>query len=188
MDGNGINDLLVQETDCGSNGSGYDYIGVLTRNADASYNPDQIIYKSPSAGYGAEGPMIIRGNADTRPDIALEQGTNMPTPPNPFTFDLVTLLNTTTGNFPTCQAPDSFTGINLCGPVAGSTVTGPVSFAIGASGQVPMRKVEVWVDGVKQVEQLNHTLDLDSGSHQVDIYAAGWDNDLQQKSFTLNVQ
>jgi hypothetical protein len=60
-----------------------------------------------------------------------------------------------------------------------------------------MRKVEVWVDGVKQVEQLdgfsrysflNHTLDLDSGSHQVDIYAAGWDNDLQQKSFTLNVQ
>jgi hypothetical protein len=59
-----------------------------------------------------------------------------------------------------------------------------------------MRKVEVWVDGHKVAEQLdgfsNYTfmdrsVTVASGSHQVVIYASGWDNWLEKTSFSLNV-
>jgi hypothetical protein len=60
-----------------------------------------------------------------------------------------------------------------------------------------MRKVEVWVDGNKRVEQsdgfshytyLNRSLSLRPGSHAVTVFAAGWDNWLESKSFTLDVK
>lgn len=60
-----------------------------------------------------------------------------------------------------------------------------------------MRDVEVWIDGKKLAEQLdgfsnytflNHSLSLVKGSHAVTIYAAGWDQSLQKKSFTMNVK
>ena len=60
-----------------------------------------------------------------------------------------------------------------------------------------MRKVEVWVDGQKLGELLNgfsrysffdRTFTLTPGTHQVDVYGAGWDNGLVEKSFKLSVQ
>ena len=60
-----------------------------------------------------------------------------------------------------------------------------------------MRKVEVWADGKKQAEQFagafsdyaffNNSIALAAGSHKITVYAAGWDNSLQSKVFTLNV-
>jgi hypothetical protein len=85
----------------------------------------------------------------------------------------------------------------VCSPVIGSSAASPVSFKVGAAGQVVMRKVELWVDGKKLVEQLNgfsnysflnRSLSLPAGSHAVTIYAAGWDNSLQKKTFTLSVK
>jgi hypothetical protein len=72
-----------------------------------------------------------------------------------------------------------------------------VSFAVGAAGKVIMRDVEVWVDGKKLALQLdgfshytflNRSLGLAAGSHAVAIYAAGWDQSLQKKTFTLKVK
>ena len=62
-----------------------------------------------------------------------------------------------------------------------------------------MRKMEIWVDGTKRFEQLarhdfSHyasiecTLTLTTGSHDVVIYAAGYDNMLEKKSYSITVQ
>ena len=196
MNGDGIKDLIVPETDCGKNGNGYNYIGVLTRNSNATYNPDQIVYKSSSPALSVQGPYTIRGNRDTKPDIALTQCTKSPCL-TASEHDLRVLLNTTSGAFHSCEAPAAFEGINVCSPTPGGTATSPISFRVGAAGQVEMRKVEVWVDGKKAVEQLNgfskysfldDSLVLMSGTHRIAIYAAGWDNSLQEKSFNLNVK
>jgi hypothetical protein len=107
------------------------------------------------------------------------------------------LLNTSAGTFHACNAPLSFTGINVCSPIAGSTVATAVPLHVGAAGQVAMRKIEVWVDGKKVTQQLNgfsnysyldETLNLTQGSHRVTIFAAGWDNSLEKKTFTVYVR
>jgi hypothetical protein len=197
MDGNGINDLIATEApSCtpGVGGPQARMVGILTRNSDSSYNPDQIVYNSP-VNYdiptaGQASPFVLRANPDTRPDLLIQQCTGSECDG----YTEYNLLNTTIGNFPTCPAPNAYEGINVCSP--GGEASSPVPFAIGAAGQVPMRKVEVWVDGTKEDEQLdgfsnysflNHSISLSPGSHKVDVYAAGWDNSLVEKSFTLNV-
>lgn len=194
VDGNGINDLIVLESSCSTTGGGPnpDTVGVLTRNSKGSYNAEQTIYTA-NTQYGGivHGPIIMRGDRNSKPDVAFGVcadseclGTN---------FQI--LLNTTAGSFPACAPPNAFEGINVCSP--GSSATSPVVFHVGAAGQVPMRKVEVWVDGTKKVEQLggfshysflDKSISLTPGSHKVTIFAAGWDDWLEQKTFTLSVK
>jgi hypothetical protein len=194
LDGNGINDLVVQESNCSTTGGGpfSNTVGLLTRNSNASYNPEQTIYTA-NTQYGgiAYGPTVLRADRNSKPDIAVGVcaddeclGTN---------FQI--LLNTTSGGFPTCAPPNAFEGINVCSPTG--SPTSPVAFHVGAAGQVPMRKVEVWVDGTKEVEQLDgfshysfldKSISLTPGSHKVTIFAAGWDNWLEEKTYTLSVK
>jgi len=197
LDGNGLNDLIVPEHDCNNPSTGTRYIDVLTRNPDSSYNPDQTVYWAQALGgtvYDIPSPaQVIRGNGDTRPDLLVEECADS----RCDAYTTTVQLNTTIGNFPTCNAPAAASGINICSPMMDGSVASPVSFQIGASGTVPMRDVEVWVDGTKMAEQvdgfsgytfLNKNVDLTPGDHQVDVYAAGWDQSLQKKSFTLDVQ
>ena len=177
VNGDGINDLIVVEQFCTSPSSYC--VGVLTRNSNGSYNPQQTIDTSPEQlGFIS----VLRANRDTKPDLMVGN---------------ILMLNTTSGSFPTCAAPNAFEGINVCSPAAGIAVASPISFKIGVAGQVVMRDVEVWVDGKKLAEQLdgfsnytflNHNLSLAKGSHAVTIYAVGWDQSLQKKSFTVNVK
>ena len=62
-----------------------------------------------------------------------------------------------------------------------------------------MRKLEGWVDGAKKYEQLakrdfshygflDATVSLSAGQHSVTIVAAGYDNLLLKKSYTITVQ
>jgi hypothetical protein len=189
VDGNGINDIVLSEADC--NGS-IEYIGVRTRNSNASYNPEQTIYTA-NTQYGgiAYGPIVLRGDRNSKPDVAA----GVCSDPECLGTNFQILLNTTSGNFPACSPPNSFEGINVCSPT-GSPAS-PVAFHVGTAGQVPMRKVEVWVDGTKKVEQLDgfsrysfldKSISLTPGSHKVTIFAAGWDNWLEQKTFTLSVK
>ena len=196
VNGDGINDLIVAESGCGDYGETTQYIGVLTRNADGTYQPDQIVYTSPSPSLILGWLRVIRGNADTKPDIAFSQCLATPCAVQ-ANYDTRVLLNTTAGAFHSCAAPKAFEGIRVCSPIPERTVASPVPFRVGAAGQTVMRKVEVWVDGEKMAEQLNgfsnysfldKTLSLAQGSHQVAIFAAGWDNSLEEKSFNLNVR
>ena len=196
VNGDGIQDLIVSESSCGQSKQDSQYIGILTRNSDDTYNPDQIVYTGPSSLVIWQGPIALRANLDTKPDLSFTLCAAATCYSN-LSYTRVTLLNSTSGKFHSCEPPSAFEGINVCSPKPGSTVTSPVDFRVGAAGQVPMRKVEVWIDGKKAVQEidgfsnysfLDQSLDLFEGSHRVVIFAAGWDNSLQEKSFTLDVK
>jgi len=195
LDGNGYNDLIVREDDCTNTNYGPPYIDVLTRNPNSSYNADRTVFTAPPIGgvtYGVPfTPQAIRANADTKPDLLLTQCADS----GCYASTINTLLNTSSGNFPSCEAPADAKGINVCKP--SGSVASPVAFAIGAAGPVPMRDVEVWIDGKKLAEQidgfsyytfLNKNVSLTPGSHKVTVSAAGWDQSLVKKSFTVSVQ
>ena len=187
VNGDGINDLIVREQGCDT--ASDDCLGVLTRNSNGTYGPQQTVFTSAELNTLS----VVRAVRNTKPDILTQSCAQSAC----STINSVILLNTTAGSFPSCEAPNAFEGINVCSPAAGGTVASPVSFKVGAAGQVVMRKVEVWADGKKLVEQLNgysnytflsKSLSLSKGSHQVAVFAAGWDNSLQKKAFTLNVK
>jgi FG-GAP-like repeat len=198
MDGNLLNYLVVTETDCGNPSEGALYVDVLTRNLDSSYNPDQTVYwaKKGTDGstYGVDQPpVILRGDQDSTPDLIVQQCSSAQCQ----TVYNTTMLNTTGGpSFPACLAPFAAEGIIVCNPVNSETIYSPVSFEAAAAGPVPMRDMEVWVDGQKKGEEiygysyytyLNRSVTLTPGSHQVTIVAAGWDQSVQKKSFTITV-
>lgn len=195
MDGNGINDLIVGEAPCDFP-YGPTSIAVRTRNPNASYNAEQTLYTAPvnnGNSWPALNPFVLRADRNAKPDLQVQQCTLV----HCYAYDLVNLVNTTAGGFPSCAPANAFEGINVCSPAAGTPVASPVHFAVGASGPVTQRKVEVWADGKKLGEQLdgfsnysflNRSFSFTPGPHAITIFAAGWDNSLQKKSFTLDVQ
>jgi hypothetical protein len=173
-----------------SNQSTYQ-VTVLSGKGKDQFGPETSVYTLNTSDFGVL--LGLRGNRDTKADLVFSE-TSVPSG-NPAT--LVTLLNTTLGNFPTCSAPNAAVGINVCSPAAGSSVSSPVNFAVGASGDTPMRDVQIWIDGKKQAQQLpgafsnysflNATLPVAAGSHRLAILAVGWDGSVESKVSTLNV-
>ncbi len=195
LDGNGYNDLIVEEASCSNRSAGSLYIDVLTRNANASYNADQTIYwAQPVDGviYGIPyAPDVLRADLNTKPDLLVTQCADS----RCDAYTITTQINTTAGGVHTCDAPAAAKGINVCSPT--TAVYSPVPFAIGASGTQPMRDVEVWIDGSKRAEQidgfsnytfLNKGVSLNPGTHNVTVFGAGWDQSLVKKSFTVTVK
>src|SRR5207302_9913728 len=189
VNGDGVPDLILNES-ASSSLTSPRFISVKLGNGDGTVKPEQDIY---SSNFFFTDPVVLRGNPDTKPDLLIRQ-TNQPN--FALAGDVVTLLNTSTGNFPGCAAPNAFTGINVCSPGA-TAASSPVHFSIGAAGQTQMRKIEVWVDGVKNTEQLiknfsnyaflDADLNIADGTHSVEVFAAGWDNLLQHSAFSLTV-
>ena len=190
FDGNGTNDVVVPEGECGASGGPYtlDFVG---HNANGTFAAGQSIYNF-AWGFTTS-TVVLHADANMKPDLYVSPCTDGTCEVN----TTAVLLNETSGGFPTCQAPDAFIGINVCSPASGASVASPVSFTVGAAGPTPMRDVEVWIDGAKEAEQidgfsnytsLNEKLSLSAGSHKVSIYAAGWDQSLVNKSFTIDVK
>jgi hypothetical protein len=107
---------------------------------------------------------------------------------------LNSLVNMSSGSFPTCSAPGR--GIHVCSPTAGANASSPVKFDVAATDFAPIRKLEVWVDGTKRVEKffsvgtnayLSSGLTLSNGSHTATVFSAGFDNRLQRTSFSFSV-
>ena len=194
FNGDGIPDIAVFETDCDA----FSEVAPLPRRRRCTSYPAWGTagrirpYRLPACRAIPGSLFVLRGNRDTKADLVYSN-----TPSNSTTF--FTLLNTTTGNFPTCAAPNTAVGIAQCSPASGSTVTSPVNFAVGAASDVPLRKIDVWVDRKKQVEQfagaffsnygfLNASLPLAAGSHRVSVIAYGWDNSQVSKTSTIDVK
>jgi hypothetical protein len=163
---------------------------VFTQNADGSFTAQAPYPLGSYVSCRACGPpafYLFAGdfNRDRKPDLATVGGDESV---------LRVALNTTSASgFPGCLHPGG-RGINVCSPASGSTVQSPVPFSIGVSDFKGVRKVEVWVDGQKQKETFFSFADysyfdadlvLTTGSHNVSVYAAGFDNMLQKKSFTF---
>jgi hypothetical protein len=87
-------------------------------------------------------------------------------------------------------------GIHLCSSTTSST--NPVHFSFSATTLYPLRKMEVWVDGVKRSETYHVfgqqgfsdvSVTLSSGTHKVDLLAVAVDGKLEvKKSYSLLVQ
>ncbi len=194
FNGDGVPDVAVFETDCDAVSSGCTLTSAATLHIVSGLGggafADDTIVSSLQSSPGS--PFVLRGNRDTKPDLIYSNS-----PSSSTTF--FTLLNTTTGNFPTCAPPNAAVGIAQCSPAAGSTVTSPVNFAVGAAAAETIRKVDIWVDRKKQFEQfagsffsnyafLNASLPIAAGSHRVSVIAYGWDNSQVSNTSTITVK
>lgn len=185
LNGDGLNDLAYSTTSC-SQSSAESNLVVQLGEGGNSFGPEQVEYSNSYALYQ---PWVVRSTTGTKPDVVLAETTGA----NASATELLT--NTSDGSFPGCGLSGFAEGIEVCSP--GASATSPVKFSIGAAGPTPMRTVAVWADGRKAAEQLTHAfsnysfLDLGvalaQGTHAITVYGTGWDNTLQEKSFTLTV-
>lgn len=191
FNGDGINDLAFAEGSCTSLGATGDLV-IRPGTGHGSFGPAQTVYQNT---YNVSMAGAVRTTTGTKPDVAIVRDLGNQTDPSKTPPEAVVLLsNDSTGNFPGCGVTGMAEGISICLP--GDTGSSPVSFSIGAAGPTPMRTASVWVDGKKASEQFAHafsnysffdgSIPLASGSHHITIFGTGWDNTLQQQSFTLN--
>ncbi len=127
-------------------------------------------------------------NKDAKPDVSLITSGDANT--HPDTADLV--LNTGTHTVGACAAP--IIGINVCSP--GATSASPVKFSFSATSYYPLRKMEVWVDGVKKSETFHVfgnygysdvSLTLAAGKHNIAFFSGTFDGDTTKKTITVTV-
>ncbi len=184
FNGDGIIDLVAVGYDLSN-----DY-GVLIAQGDTSYGSwkNQFVEYLGTDTFPNQ-PIVSDWNRDQKPDIVTVESFTIP-PTSPA--QIVALLNSTAGGiFSTCPYPSVANGINVCSPVNGSTQGSSVTFSASANSFYPVRKLEVWVDGVKMKEVFNSWMNFSAsfkpGSHQAVFYSAGYDNSLQKKVVNFTV-
>ena len=110
--------------------------------------------------------------------------------------DYLYLLENSRSITPLCPTPSS-PGIHVCSPTNGATVSSPVQFNFSASSTYPIRKMEVWVDGVKKSETYNSvgsqafanpTLALSKGAHAIALYYGAYDGSVARTTYSLTVK
>jgi hypothetical protein len=187
FNGDGKQDFAVVEAQ-NSDGGGTRTLAVLTGNGNRTWNSEINVYSSSELDFGVA---TIRTNRDSKADLVVDTFANNTQTGQFFIND------TSGGNYGGCSLPNASSGIHVC---SGSTYSSTsVKFSASAAGQTAMRKVEVWVDGAKKYEQLakrdfshygflDATVLLSAGQHNVTIVAAGYDNLLSKKSYTITVQ
>jgi hypothetical protein len=184
FDGDGNKDIAVRE-----DFNGRAALGILLAQAGGTYAPEQYVHRDSN---DLRSILAGRYNADTKPDL-LATVTLGGTGGTLYEF----LRNHTVGNFPACAPPKAPKGIQICAPKNGSRVLSPVAFHVGAAFTSPLRKTEVWIDGVKRQESFNSdatysfldgTFSLSPGPHRADIYSASFDNLLQHVTVNFTVR
>src|SRR5689334_6445899 len=89
-----------------------------------------------------------------------------------------------------CAQPSS-PGVNICSPLNGSTVTSPVTISASGRNTNATAGLDVWLDGKKVGWYTGTTVNIQvtaaTGQHQLDIYAVGVDNELQEKTVVFTV-
>ena len=102
------------------------------------------------------------------------------------------LLNT--GGKSAGNCPPPAIGIHVCTP--GASSASPVKFSFSATSFYPLRKMEVWVDGVKKSETFHVfanqgfsdvSLTLAAGTHTVSFFAGTFDGGVTKKTISLKV-
>jgi hypothetical protein len=151
-------------------------------------------YQSLDTFNGQRGDVALREtflggfNYDGKPDAGLALAT-VQNHPN----SLALLLNTGRFAIGSCLAPAL--GIRVCSP--GSISPGQVRFAFSATSFYPVRKMEVWVDGVKRSETFHViadqgyadvTLSLTPGGHRIGLYSGAYDGSVMRRTFNIQVQ
>ncbi len=107
------------------------------------------------------------------------------------TFLFALLLALPTGaSAQSCAQPTS-PGVNICSPANGSTVTSPFTISAAGRNTNATAGLDVWLDGHKVGWYTGTTVNIQvtaaAGQHQLDIYAVGVDNELQEKTVVFTV-
>jgi len=193
-------------------GNGWKDIGFVLQSPDGTPNPNglavgfRMLYQMTPGNYtlgsyhnvdyfNVEGPGDIPFgdlftadyNQDGKPDIDLLLTDRAFANPETASMEL------NAGAHPVGACPTTRIGIHVCSPVAVTTTSVPISFS--ASAFYPLRKMEVWVDGVKR-SQTHHvfgtqgyadvTLNVPAGTHQIGLYAVGFSHSmLYHTSFSI---
>jgi hypothetical protein len=187
FNGDGRMDLALVEAQ-NSDGTGTRSLVVMTGKGGRQWNPETTVYSDSTLDFGVA---AIRANQDSKADLLVDTFANNTTTAQFFVND------GTASYWGGCALPNAATGISVCTGTTYSSTS--VRFSASAAGQTTMRKMELWVDGVKKYEQiewrdfshyahLDTTQTLSAGTHNVTIFAAGYDNLLQKKSYTITVQ
>lgn len=102
----------------------------------------------------------------------------------------VLVLGLPAGAAAQCAQPSS-PGVNICSPLNGSTVTSPVTISAAGRNTNATAGLDVWLDGKKVGWYTGTTVNIQvspaTGQHQLDIYAVGVDNELQEKTVIFTV-
>jgi hypothetical protein len=188
FNGDGKADLVLVEGTQANGGGNTRKIVVLTGKGNRAFNPEQVLYTDNSGGLDFT-VQAIHANSDNKPDILADVfANNSPT--------AIFFLNDTSAWFGGCPLPASATGIHLCSPTTYTSTK--AAFSLSATGVPLMHRMELWVDGAKKYQQfardyshaafLDTPLTLSAGTHKVTVYAAGQDNSLQRKDYTITVK
>lgn len=186
FNGDGLTDFAIVEAQ-NQDGTGTRTLAVKLNQLNY-YAPETNVYSSSDLDFGVA---AIRATDSLKPDLLVDTFDG-----SSFTADFF-VNDTTGGYFGGCEFPDTAIGIAVCSPTTYSSTS--VGFNASAAGQTTMRKVEVWVDGVKKYQDtarhfyshyglLGATMTLSAGTHHVTILAAGYDNLEIKKSYTITVQ
>jgi hypothetical protein len=183
------------------NGDGRNDLAVLTQSAtdqllieiffgagNSTFKTEEIVIEQAPADYG---PLLVGDfYRDRRPDLLLTSGDR-----SDSIFQVFDYMNTTPSTFSPCLYPDSAGSINACVFRSG-TNDATVRLDASAAWFEPLRKLELWVDGVKVTEQrnvwdkyawLDYSHTYGPGTHRADFFSAGYDNTLQHQLVTFAV-
>jgi hypothetical protein len=192
FNGNHVTDIIFFQHTCGSSGSAE--ITFIAGNGNRTFGAEQTIFNSTFVQQPGQYAATVRANnSDSTPDFFFNQ---FESSGSGTAQQMYAMVNITSGTFAGCRPPNSATGFRICSPLSGASVTSPVKFSFGAAWQVPVRKTEVWVDGVKKFQSryafshygfLDANLALSKGTHAITIDSAGWDNSIQSKKYSITV-
>lgn len=186
FNGDGLVDFAVVEAQ-NADGSGVRTLAVKLNELNF-YGPEDNVYSSDTLEVGVA---ALRATTALRPSLLVD------TSVDGVNTALFFLNADTGGYFGGCPLPNTAIGIHVCSPTTYNSTW--VSFDAGVAGQTSMRKVEVWVDGVKKYQEIgrhnySHYGELDAqmtipvGTHHITIIGAGYDNLEVKKSYSITVQ
>ena len=191
FDGNGYKDIAYA-TFPTNNAQNLLGLGRVYQTTSRTWQPGSFTSVDSFQRYLGNGPFysVYVGdyNKDAKADVSMITSGDANT--HPQTADL--LLNTGTHPIGACAAPA--VGINVCSP--GGTSASPVKFSFSATSFYPLRKMEVWVDGVKKSETFHVfgnygysdvSLTLAAGKHTIGFFSGTFDGDTTKKTIAVTV-
>jgi len=192
FNGDGHMDLVTYAE---TNGYSTGYLYFLLGTSTLGQYTSQVISLGPVQRSWSNVVAGLFGGSHIKPDVALNLSENAGGPPynNPSTIRAA--VNTDGGAFGPCQYPKTGQGFNVCAAGTGSGTSRVFHAAANSFGN--LRKIELWVDGKKVVEQhhawehqawFNYTHSFAAGTHKASLVAADVDNRLQKHQFTFTVQ
>lgn len=192
FDGNGYKDIAYIAAPAIDNGTNQLGISFVYQTPSGTWQPGGATPVDTFQSYEGDLPFYTAYlgdyNRDAKADISLMTSGDANT--HPDTADLV--LNS--GSHPVGSCPAPAIGINVCSP--GASSASPVKFSFSATSYYPLRKMEVWVDGVKKSETYHVfgnngyadvSLSLAVGKHTISFFSGTFDGDTTKKTMTVTV-